>query len=59
MMDEKPNMPSTRYPPNTIYIIRARVRAREMLALQQHHAQRHTPFPPAKTQTIAHNFYLP
>ena len=35
-MDEEPNMPSTRYPPNTIYIIRARVRVREILELRRY-----------------------
>ena len=58
MMDEEPNMPRTRYPQTPLYNTRARTRERN-LALQQHHAQLHTPFPPAKTQTIVHNFYLP
>ena len=51
MMDEEPNMPSTRYPPNTIYIIRARVRAREIShysntmpnATHLFHLQKHKP----------------
>lgn len=58
MMDEEPSMPRTSTPKHHNNNTRARTRERN-LALQQHHAQLHTPFPPAKTQTIVHNFYLP